>query len=148
MLLKTNLIVFLFVFNYLSKSFRMIKWIVFTFPVLIVMDNLINPQEIMRYNKQDSQNEIETVKNKLKNQYDKHYPAIAYLSGDINENEIKTHLNVMLAAQDLNIPCVNAYTGSFPNEYLPFYFHRESALTQWCDFNSFDINKIQKKIID
>lgn len=138
------ILIFVFVFNEFSKHNRICKWLVFSFPLLVIIDNAINPREIMRYNKQESQQQIEAIKEKLKQQYDKKYVAVAYVPLFFNGQEMETHLNVMLAAQELNIPCVNAYTGSYPKEY-PFYkYFDEEALTKWCEFNHMERKRIQK----
>ena len=139
------ILIFVFVFNELRKSGKIMKWIVMSFPLLIIVDNLINTQEVKRYDKQKSQQQIEAVKENIKNQYNNDYKAIAYMpKNGLNGQGIKIHLNVMLAAQELNIPCVNAYTGSYPSEYLGFSSRADDVtLDKWIKFNNIDKRLIQ-----
>lgn len=138
-------LIFVFVFKELSKSSRLIKLLVFTFPLLIILDNLIDPQEIMRYNKQESQKKISAIREIIQTQYDNKHPAIAYMHDITDLDKIEFHLSVMLAAQDLNIPCVNAYSGSYPAAFLGFFNNAdENSLSKWCNFNNFEKNKIQQ----
>jgi len=137
-------LVFVFVFYELADRNRYCKWLVYIFPLLVIIDNAINPREIMRYNKEESRKQIESVKEKIKEEYDQKHAAIAYVPLFSSGQEIAFHLNVMLAAQELNVPCVNAYTGSYPNHY-PFYrFFDEETLTKWCEVNQADKNNIQQ----
>jgi len=139
-------LILVFVFNELRKSSKIMKWIIMSFPLLIIIDNLINPQEVKRYDKHESQQQIEVIKNNIKGQYDKKYDAIAYMpTGNLSGKEIDTHLGTMLAAQELNIPCVNAYSGSVPNEYIDFFnCADDEAFDKWCKFNNTDKNLIRK----
>lgn len=138
------IILFVVVFNEFTKGNVKSKWVLMSFPFLIIIDNLITPNEVMKYNKAESQVQIETLKNQILSQYDKKYDAISYIPSDLKGKEIDIHLGVMLAAQELNIPCVNAYTGSHPGEYND-YFSRtdDEALTKWCNYNKIDKTKIQ-----
>ncbi|MGQ0829463.1 MAG: DUF7910 domain-containing protein [Bacteroidota bacterium] len=139
------ILIFVFVFNELSKQSYIFKWLIMSFPLLVVVDNLIDPKEVMRYDIHDSKQQIEFSKEKIKEQYDAKYPAIAYIPEAANENPIVMNLNVMLAAQELNIPCVNAYTGHLPNGYIDF-FNRASneALDKWSEYNHIDKILIQR----
>ncbi len=146
------IITFVFVFKELSQSNKIVKWIVFSFPVLVILDNLIDANKTQRFDKMESQRKIEEIRKNISTQYDKKYAVIAYMP--INPLEVKAedwhgkviqeHLTVMLAAQDLNIPCVNAYTGSYPGNYMAFFDHRDDiTLKDWCSFSGGNIGQIQ-----
>ena len=137
------ILVFVFSFNELSKISKAVKWLVFCFPALVVADNLIDPKGVNAYSKKESQEVISSVRKNIENTWDKKR-AIAYLSNDIKERETEFQLNVMLASQELNIACVNAYSGGFPNPYNNF-FNRptEESLLEWLEFNQMERSTIQ-----
>lgn len=139
------ILIFVFVFNEFVKTSRIAKWIVISFPVLIIMDNLIDPQEVMRYDKHESQNQIRRVEANIQKQYDKKCNAIAYVTDEIKTDPVRVHLNVMLAAQELNTPCVNAYSGACPPEFNNFFSNGDDkSLTEWLKYNLFEKNRIQE----
>lgn len=145
------ILIFVFVFTELSKISRYVKWMVYAFPVFIILDNLIDPTEVIRFDKSESQQQIQVVKKNIQRQYKKQYSGIAYFSYQNYKPEdniimeiARTQLNVMFAAQELNIPCVNGYTGSYPDEYLPFLNNGNNwGLEIWLNYSHFDKNKIQ-----
>jgi hypothetical protein len=101
---------------------------------------------------QVSQKRIADVKKQIVDQYDVKYTAIAYMPfqthfGDGENgylNTVANQLDAMTAAQELNIPCVNSYTGFDPGNYLDFFFEpSDKTLKNWCDFNQSDYTKIQ-----
>ncbi len=146
-------VIFVFVFNELSKSNRVIKWVVMSFPLLVVMDNMIYPDRIQRFDKLESQAKIEEIKKNISSQYNAEYAAFAYLpilppvlneGEDLHRKIIEGHINVMLAAQELNLTCVNAYTGSYPGNYMPFFDHKDDVtLKNWFEFNNANIKTVQ-----
>ncbi len=137
------ILIFVFVFNEIQKYSRAAKMMLLSFPFLIVADNLINPEEVKRYDKSESQKQIDVLKEKIKNQYDKNYTAIAYVPSVLKENVI-THLNVMLAAQELNIPCVNAYSGAHPGNYSSFFDNvNYDGLRKWSESSHLDMSRLQ-----
>ncbi|MEO5569820.1 MAG: hypothetical protein ABIT08_17815 [Bacteroidia bacterium] len=139
------ILIFVFVFNELSKSYRMINGLILSFPLLIIIDNLIDPKEIKVYDKGESQKEIQFVKEKIMNKYNKNYIAIAFKPKNIMEVETERQLDVMLATQELNISCVNAYTGYSPTAFIDFYKQADrKALNKWCEFNHLNKNLILK----
>ena len=139
------LLVFVVGFVELGKRFVLARWLSYAFPLLVILDNLINPNELKRFAKNDSQMAVGNVKERIKLKYDPHFAGIAFMPNDKFENATDAQLNVMLACQELNIPCVNAYTGAFPGEYNDFFGKSdEPALSKWCQYNNYDFNKIQQ----
>jgi hypothetical protein len=84
------------------------------------------------------------LKTKIRHQYDKKHAGIAYMADDIAKDPIRININTMLAAQDLNIPCVNAYSGATPGEYIDFgYKADEASLLKWLTYNNVDTSLVQ-----
>ena len=58
---------------------------------------------------------------------------------------IKDHLTIMLAAQELNINLVNAYTGHYPDHYMNFFDNMsEPTLMEWLNAAENDGHSIQR----
>lgn len=130
------ILLFVFVFNELSKQNPFLKWILICFPVFAVLDNAIFADKILSYNKKESQDRIHAVRNEIQSKLQKDTRAIAYLADTIG-NPVHFHLDVMLACQELNISCVNAYTGHNPGQYNDFFANaNEESLKSWCTFNN------------
>ncbi len=152
--LEVLLFIILFVFSFakLQEVFPRVKYFIFVLPVLVVVDNLFDANKVKRFDKQMSQQRIADVKNRIKDQYDSKYTAIAYmpfLTHVENESDGYLHtvaiqLDAMTAAQELNVPCVNSYTGFDPGNYLNFFFDpRDKTLDEWCEFNQYKSSQIQ-----
>jgi hypothetical protein len=108
------------------------------------MDNLISVEGLSRYDIKTSQNEIAQMKAIISKQYNPKYKAIAYMYDNIQGRESRVHLNVMLASQELNINCVNAYTGSHPGVYNDFFSKiDDSGLDRWMSYNQDKKSNIQ-----
>jgi hypothetical protein len=156
-IINTEIILFVlllvFVLKELSENYKTFKLICFMLPVLIILDNLIEPLEIKKFSKSDSQSKISAVRLNIKNQYDKAYSAVLYapIETYVSDPEAAYYKNVelqvttMLAAQELNIPCVNGYTGFYPGNYESlFYSPDDQQLQGWCEFSKGDIKKVQR----
>jgi hypothetical protein len=145
------ILIFVFVFRELFLTNKIMKWIIMSFPALVIMDNHIEVWDIKRYDKAESQSKIKDIREVIKNQYDKHSLAIAYISIynavetlDENKKLVEVNLSVMLATQELDIPCVNAYTGFSPGNYSDFFLHPDiQTLNSWCEFVKTDCKHIQ-----
>lgn len=147
------ILIFVFVFKEFSLRNKIWKVIAASFSLLIIVDNLINPlSESGRFAKLDSQRKIWEIEENIKQQYDGQHMAFAFMPvnmyGETNEaingKLIETHLNVMLAAQELNIPCVNAYSGYSPKNFPQFFHYTDDeSLRFWCMYNDSIFNKIQ-----
>jgi len=143
------ILISLTVFSELSKMKTGIKCIIMTFPFLIIIDNLIDSEEVMRYNKGESQAKIEEVKKNISSNCNNESEAVAYMPGNSSESQVSVSLDVMLAAQELGVKCVNAYTGSYPGEFNDFVNRGDyESLIKWCKFNNCDEKKIDKIYIE
>jgi hypothetical protein len=121
-----------------------LRYLVLAFPLLIVIDNLIDPNEVKRFEKADSQKQISTVKQHIEEQYETGYDAVAYSVTSLPGTEISTSLNAMLASQELGIPCINAYTGSYPETFYPLLGNiNHDKIKVWCNTNGIDERKVK-----
>lgn len=140
------ILLMVFVFRELKNRNRLLKGVVWMIAILVVLDNAMKPEEIMRYDKNESRQRIEQVKHEMEQAYDKRYKAVAVmLDSTKNVNMIALHLDVMLAAQELGVPVVNAYSGHTPGGYNQFFAETNSeSLIKWCEFNRIDTSMIQQ----
>jgi hypothetical protein len=144
------ILAFVFVFRELYHTSKIMKWVVFCFPILVIGDNFIETWDIKGYDKAESQLKIQKIKKDIQKQYDAHYNAFAYIpvsapeDEDLNKAYVSMHLSVMLAAQELNIPCVNGYTGFTPANFFDFFINPDGQLNNWCDSTHIDAGSIQR----
>jgi hypothetical protein len=139
------ILLLVFVFKELLSIKKWVKQFILVLPILVVFDNLIYPQNIMRFDKQESINEINSVKKSIIQQNTKHLPVIVYLPlKNIGGQNIGIHLNVMLASQELGLSCVNAYTGSTPKGYDGFWKKMDDfTYRQWLEINHINPQNVQ-----
>jgi hypothetical protein len=136
-LINTEIFLFILVLVFFFKEIYSMsktgRWVVYILPFLVIADNLINPNHIKRFEKAESQNRIERMKENIGFHNINHKAAFAYMPLNILGDEaVGFHLDAMLASQDLNISCVNAYTGSFPEKYSFFYDRVDyTSLSNW-----------------
>jgi hypothetical protein len=70
--------------------------------------------------------------------------AIAYQHANFMGKETISHLNTMLACQDLNLKCVNAYAGLFPFNYQGFADGEGlDSLQRWMNYNQQGMESVQ-----
>jgi hypothetical protein len=108
--------------------------------------------ELKRFEKIQSQNEIQSVKNTLNLMYDKRAEAVAFMvtNNDLtkpsyHDKLIKDHLSIMIAAQDLNVKLVNAYTGHYPEHYMNYFdLMNEETLMEWLNASGNNGHSIQR----
>ncbi|MEI6694477.1 MAG: hypothetical protein WCO13_00305 [Bacteroidota bacterium] len=146
------LFVFVFAFNKLQQTYKLAKWLVFLLPLLVIIDNSINVGELKRFNKAESQSIVKEIETHIFSQYKPEYAAIAYMpiiskpAEPFQHNKtIELNISAMLAAQTLNIPIVNAYTGYYPGNYISFFDNLDQKnLFEWCNFTKCKIDDIQQ----
>lgn len=145
-------LVFVFVCRELSLFNRAFRIAMLCLPVLVVADNLIDHWELKNFEKKDAQEAVRTLREQMQQQ-GKGAEAVFYTPVQTysdNKDELyfrRVYLatTAMLAAQDLNVPCVNGYSGFFPgNSESVFYFSDDRTLQDWCDFTHADIHKIKR----
>lgn len=138
------MIAFVTVFQCLNRIYKWGKWVVYALPVLVVLDNLISPSKVSTYDMNASRTQIDSIRQLITDQYDGKHQAIAFIPYSDCSDQRDMNINVMLAAQELHIPCVNAYTGYLPNSFIDYAGRAsKTALQKWCASNMIDTSGIQ-----
>ena len=131
-------------------------------PIAVVVDNMIDTRELNRYDKYAARALVDRAVLDMQLQKDATASAIAYTPArgvldfaEDHERSIRMHLTAMLAAQQSGIPIVNAYTGSYPGNYMQFWDRQDQrSLDAWCAFNGTTssgirvMNNIHRPILD
>ncbi len=140
-ILFTLIFVFVFdAFKYLPAKFRKLLYFL---PLLVVIDNLIIPEATSRFNKKESQQLVTTKINEIKHQTRDPKKPIAYIPLKLSEREYELYLSIMIACQNLNVRCVNGYSGSTPHELIDFYCKGNiESLEKWCNHNNINISDL------
>ncbi|MBP6574522.1 MAG: hypothetical protein KA230_08730 [Flavobacteriales bacterium] len=115
----------------------------FCLPLAVVVDNKIDVRELKRYDKHDARKLVDRVVLDMQLQWDSSAQAIAYtpargmMTGEEDYlRSVGIHLSAMLAAQQLGIATVNAYTSKYPGNYEAFWESLDQhTLNDWCHFN-------------
>lgn len=124
-------------------------------PVLVVQENRWDVRQLKRFDKFEAQRQVKEAERRMAREYAGagDYDAIAYepplsIFSDAEKKHtgvINAQLTAMLAAQDLSIPIVNGYSGSYPGNYIKFFDHMDHrTLAEWCAFNNIDPDRIQE----
>lgn len=149
------LALFVAVVRALSKNSRAVWAISLLLPVLVVQDNRWDVELIKRFGKLEAQRAVEEVERRITRELVRNdrYDAIAYepilpaeRSFEIRHSKvITTQIDAMLAAQALDVPIVNAYTGGYPGNYIHFFDNMDhGSLADWCSFNGIGTGRIQE----
>lgn len=133
------ILVFVAATSELAKKYKSIGLLFYLLPFLSMYENKMEKWELKRFDKFQAQNEIQAVKNSLKLKHDKRAEAVAFMvtNNDLtkpsyHDKLIKDHISIMIAAQDLNITLVNAYTGHYPDHYMNYFdCMNEETLMEW-----------------
>jgi hypothetical protein len=84
--------------------------------VLFILDQLIIAADIPHYSKLESQSRYNKVVSRILSK-DPSSKVFVYLPEDSHDDPVVDTLDAMLAAQVLNIPTVNGYSGYWPKDY-------------------------------
>ena len=125
------------------KVYETSKWknVLLLLPLLVIIDNSTSYWE-RRYQKQEVQQREKETKDRIQ-KYITGNKAIAYQHYNLLGQEAFAHIDVMIACQDLNVPCVNAYTGLYPDKYKGFLNGEGlDSLTVWLSANNKSINDV------
>jgi hypothetical protein len=123
------------------------------FPFIFIIYILPKEWVKKKFDKADAIAQVNETRSQIEKQYQKQYAAIHFVPVSIEAKDpeaayfknVITQLNVMLAAQELNIPCVNGYSGFYPGNYEDLFFNpNDKTLSAWCDYEKVDINQIQR----
>lgn len=119
--------------------------------LVVVLDNRIDVGQLKRYNKNAAREFVDRARLDMQLQAGHDTRAIAYTParGALDHKEdhhrsIAMHLTAMLAAQELGMPVVNAYTGYYPQHYMAFWDRQDRrTLEDWIFFNGMATDGIQ-----
>lgn len=106
---------------YLLKRYPHFKAIGFLLLLaLLCIDNYLPAEKSFTTSKQLLQERTIAMKQKLN-----HLKAGSIISYEPNDDSVPPYyhqLDAMIASQDLNLICINAYTATSPNEYSPYWW--------------------------
>jgi hypothetical protein len=136
----------------IARKNKSIGFLFYLLPFISIYENKMEKLELKRFEKIQSQNEIQSVKNTLNLMYDKRAEAVAFMvtNNDLtkpsyHDKLIKDHLSIMIAAQDLNVKLVNAYTGHYPEHYMNYFdLMNEETLMEWLNASGNNGHSIQR----
>jgi len=110
----------------LKNKSKLVNSIIMTVIVMLfITDQLVVASNIPHYSKLDAQERIQNLKNEILRR-DVHPKLFVYLPNDTKT--AVNNLDAMLAAQDLNIPTLNGYSG-----YAPDGWHISTGRSDVCD---------------
>jgi hypothetical protein len=115
-----------------SNRYKWLPALILAF--LVIGDNYTSADWIKKFNKSESQQRVAELKIQLDDSKISEYTAAAFIkTGITGEEPFIYHIDGMLACQDAGIPCINAYTGYFPDDYFSFYYVPDRFnLEGWC----------------
>ena len=136
-----------FLDNFFSKITLAKLFLLFLLPIFLLLDNIQKAQTYVSY-KSESKERCKNLVDKFNMANSEKSTIIAFCyqfkTTDFHDL-IHNHLDAMMASQIVNVPCINAYTARFPDEYLPYFFKPDSStLRYW--INSEHLKKINKSI--
>jgi hypothetical protein len=138
-----QILIFVFVLKELVVAYPRLKQFLIVLPVLVVIDNSVTYWERTFY-KSEVQAEVLREKEFISSHLDSTKLAIAYQHANFMGKETISHLNTMLACQDLNLKCVNAYAGLFPFNYQGFADGEGlDSLQRWMNYNQQGMESVQ-----
>jgi phenolic acid decarboxylase len=139
-------------FYELTKINSKWKYIIYSLPILVIVDNRIDTGELKRYDKVESQQKIAAARKIIHDNYNGKSSAVALMVNNNNKSTpgfhdklIEDHITIIMAAQAENVPVVNAYTGHYPDNYMAFFDNMtEQTLIDWCNTNHTNEKDIQR----
>lgn len=138
-----QILILVFVFKYLINAKPELRKFAILLPLLVVLDNTTNYWE-RTFSKAEVQASVNSVKEIIRSQLDSTKAAIAYQHFNFAGMETESHINVMLATQDLGLKSVNAYTGLFPYNFQGFSDAEGlDSLNRWIDYKQGEIKSVQ-----
>lgn len=110
----------------LNTLFPKTKYLIYLLLGFVILDNSFKLNwDVIRFNKTESLAQINHIKSNIKKTEYNNFQAVAVgfpenIKSD-HTHVINYHVGVMLVCQDLNIKCVNGYTGNYPDKYMAFF---------------------------
>ncbi|MDQ3099867.1 MAG: hypothetical protein M3R08_00650 [Bacteroidota bacterium] len=155
-MINVQIMFFILMFTLVAGAFaERSKWstiMAIALPVLVIVDNRIDVSELKRFDKWQARAMVDEIERYMTAQLHEGYKAIAYTPllaviepELVHDRTITMNLTAMLAAQQIGRPIVNAYTGSYPPNYMDFFDHMDDrSLDRWCEYNGIDKRDIQQ----
>jgi len=143
------ILIMMYVFYELNKKHFFRLKIIYLLPLLVFMDNAYSLNwDVRRFNKEESIHKVEVIKNQINRAGVKKHQVVAVALNKEKENThldiIDHHISVMLAAQELQLSCINGYSGSYPDNYMSFFDNTDlESLTSWCQQNDIPQGTVQ-----
>lgn len=88
---------------------------------LVISDQYVGPKSIIRFSKSEARNRIENMVKIIGKEIKPSHEAFAFMPADSPDFN-HTQLDAMLAAQQMNIRCVNGYAASAPGSFGLFWW--------------------------
>jgi hypothetical protein len=119
---------------------------------LIIVDNYFIPEPHRSISKHEIQEMASYYRKIISEQHNSQYKAVAVfpVEMDLTKKEYRNFtavtqtISIMLACQELNLKCVNGYSGFNPGSFLNLFEYPDSSnLQKWCDENKISITDIQ-----
>lgn len=131
-----------FISYFLLKKIKSITPVLFFILIIIfIVDNYYKAGAAYRIEKQDSQNRINLLVERMKG-----IPPgsiVSYEPDSVGNTYVVLQLDAMLAAQTLNLKSVNGYSATSPHEYTGFWFKMDStARKTWLKKFNMETNQI------
>ncbi len=131
-----------FISYFLLKKIKSITPVLFFILIIIfIVDNYYKVGAAYRIEKQDSQNRINLLVERMKG-----IPPgsiVSYEPDSVGNTYVVLQLDAMLAAQTLNLKSVNGYSATSPHEYTGFWFKMDStARKTWLKKFNMETNQI------
>ena len=109
-------------------------------PILVILDNRIDTGWMRYYDKWHGRNLVDEVARQMTTQIEDPDVPIAYMpllpmteKELVHDRVIEINLTAMLAAQQIGVPIVNGYSGSYPFGFMDFFDRMDlPTLAQWC----------------
>ena len=120
-----------------------VAWVLaIVLPLAAALENQVDVGWTRRFNKHEARNEVDKLARHIKVQMPEGAKAVAYMPllsiipwEQVHDRRIETNITAILAAQQVGVPIVNAYTGSYPGNYMGFFDHMDRPhLDAWMQF--------------
>jgi hypothetical protein len=155
-IINIQIILFLFLtafsLNYLLQQIRFKMVFVVFLTIAVVTDNLFTPEPHRSISKTEAQANVKYYHKIISEQIQPNYKAVSVFPIEmaltkkeyINITAVTQTISIMLACQELNLKCVNGYSGFNPGSFLNLFEYPDSSnLNKWCMENGIAITDIQ-----
>jgi hypothetical protein len=122
-------------------------------PFAAALENQVDVGWTKRFDKHEARQEVDKLARHILVQMPADAKAVAYMPllsiipwEQVHDRRIETNITAILAAQQVGVPIVNAYTGSYPGNYMGFFDHMDrphlEAWVQHCGITTDGIAEV------